>query len=269
MVKISVGTAGWDYKDWRGTFYPEKIDKQIYLGYYSKFFDIVEINSSFYNLPSIEMVKNWIYRVPQNFRFIIKVWKEITHNLSEYEIHNRINIFFERFELLENKILGFLFQFPPRFNYSKNHYEKLKNLTNHLPKKQNFLYFLELRDDSWFSSEKLTDIIDGKKFLLVTTYKPGVKPYYYPNQNIYYIRLIGNRELTIFNRIQRDQQESFQELFMKLRILEKSANIYEIFILVNNHFQGHAPTSANYIKKRLGLPFKTFKQQKSLIDYFK
>ncbi len=269
MVKISVGTAGWDYKDWKGAFYPQRVDKRQNLEFYSNFFDVIEINSSFYNLPSNEMVNNWENRVPQNFRFIIKVWQEITHNLGDFEITTRITKFFQRFEPLKSKILGFLFQFPPRFKYSENHVEKIMNLVNQLPKNREILYIFELRDDSWFIPENLTDIIDGNKFILGTTYKPDIIPYYLPNQKYYYVRLIGDRKLTVFNRIQREQQESLRDLFQNMSILKKNPDIYEIFIIVNNHFQGFAPESANLIKKRLNLPFKPLNQQKSLVEYFK
>jgi uncharacterized protein YecE (DUF72 family) len=269
MVKISVGTAGWDYKDWKGTFYSQKLDKRHNLEFYSNFFDVIEINSSFYNLPSNEMVNNWANRVPQNFRFIIKVWQEITHNLGDFEINTRVAEFIQRFEPLKGKTLGFLFQFPPRFKYSENHVEKLISLVNQLPKNTENLYIFEFRDNSWFITENLAGIIDGNKFILGTTYKPGIKPYYLPNQNYYYVRLIGDRELTLFNRIQREQKESLQDLFQNISILKKTPDIYEIFIIVNNHFQGFAPESANLIKKRLDLPFKPLNQQKSLTEYFK
>lgn len=269
MVKISVGTAGWDYKDWKGTFYPQRLDKRQNLEFYSNFFDVIEINSSFYNLPSNEMVNNWANRVPQNFRFIIKVWQEITHNLGDFEINTRVAKFFQRFEPLKGKIFGFLFQFPPRFRYSENHIEKLMNLNDQLPKDTEIFYIFELRDNSWFIPEKLTVIIDENKVILGTTYKPGILAYYLPNQKYYYVRLIGNRELTVFNRIQREQEEHLQDLFQNISILKETPDIYEIFIIVNNHFQGFAPESANLIKKQLNLPFKPLNQQKSLVEYFK
>ena len=96
---------------------------------------------------------------------------------------------------------------------------------------------------------------------------PGLKAYYLTNQRFYYIRLIGDRELNVFNRIQRNQEESIEDLIRNLQILEKMSKIYEIFIIVNNHFQGNAPESVNLLKKRLNLPLKEFNQQKKLSDY--
>lgn len=267
MVKISIGTAGWDYKGWKGTFYPKKLDKKQYLKFYSDYFDVIEINSSFYNLPSIEMVKKWQNMVPNNFRFIVKVWKEITHNF-EGNLEERIYQFFTTFKPLKGKIFGYLFQFPPRFKYSKSHRSKLMRLVNQIPKDKEIIYIIELRDDSWFNSEYITDLIDGENIILGTTYQPGITPYYLQNQKYYYIRLIGDRKLSTFGRIQREQQESLQNLFMNIELLKNVPEVYEIFIIVNNHFQGYAPESANIIKRKLNLPFESFNHQKSLTDYF-
>jgi len=97
---------------------------------------------------------------------------------------------------------------------------------------------------------------------------PGIKAYYFKNQGSYYIRLIGDRELNVFNGIQRSQEESLIDLLRNLQMLEKNPNIFEIFIIVNNHFQGNAPESINLLKKRLNLHIREFNQQKKLSDYF-
>lgn len=265
MVKIEIGTAGWDYKDWVGPFYPKQLERSQHLEYFAKYFDIVEINSTFYNIPSIEMVNNWKLRVPTNFRFIIKVWQKITHNLEDPELDSHVIKFFSTIEYLNGKIKAFLLQFPPWFKYSENHYAKLKSLLNELPSK--YKYIIELRDNSWFNPIILSKFIDGKNFILGTTYKSGIIPYYLDNQTSYYIRLIGDRELTIFNRIQREQKNSLSDLNKNVKQLVKLPNIYEIFIIVNNHFAGFAPESVNELKKQWGLNYHQFNTQKSLIDF--
>jgi len=158
MVQIKIGTAGWDYKDWIGSFYPKRLKRSQFLEFFSKFFEIVEINSSFYNLPSKEMVKNWNERVPESFRFIVKVWKNISHNLNDPALDSYITEFLYRFEPLKEKISGFLIQFPPWFKYSKAHLNKLTSLLEDFPLK--FKLFIELRDNSWFKSEILSKFID-------------------------------------------------------------------------------------------------------------
>ncbi len=267
MVNIKIGTAGWDYKDWVGPFYPKQLEKTRYLPYFSKIFDIVEINSTFYNLPTEIIVINWKNRVPENFRFVVKVWQKITHDLNESDLELFINQFFSVMTLLNEKIEYFLLQFPPWFKYTESHLKKLILLLKEIPSE--FKYIIELRDNSWFNPNILSNFIDGKKIVLGTTYKPGIKPYYLDNQIKYYIRLIGDRELTIFNRIQREQKYSLLDLNKNIERLVKIPSIYEIFIIVNNHFAGFAPESVNELKKQWGLSYHQFNTQRSLVDFLK
>ena len=265
MVKIKIGTAGWDYKDWIGPFYPKQLDRSLHLEYYSRYFELVEINSTFYNLPSEDMVKNWYHRVPPKFRFIIKVWQKITHNLDDPKLESSITNFFIVLRPLRDKIRAFLLQFPPWFKFTDDHLRKMKALLNAIPLE--YKYIIELRDNSWFVPEILSKIIDGSNRVLGTTYKPDLTPYYYQNQKDYYIRLIGDRVLTVFNRIQREQTKSIKDLNNNVQLLKNSPEIHEIFIIVNNHFAGFAPTSANALKKKFGLQYRMFNTQKSLTDY--
>ncbi|MFX1428312.1 MAG: DUF72 domain-containing protein [Promethearchaeota archaeon] len=149
MVKIDIGTAGWDYRDWIGSFYPKQLERTHYLEFFSKYFDIVEINSTFYNLPSKDMVKNWRNRVPEKFRFIVKVWQKITHNLEDPELDLSIVNFFSVMTHLNEKVIAYLLQFPPWFKYTEIHLNKLEALINELP--TNNRYIIELRDNSWFN----------------------------------------------------------------------------------------------------------------------
>jgi len=265
MVKIEIGTAGWDYKDWVGPFYPKQLERGHHLEYFSKYFNVVEINSTFYNLPSIDMVRNWKLRVPANFCFIVKVWQKITHNLDDPNLDSHIVKFFSTIEHLNDKIKAFLLQFPPWFKYTENHFEKLKSLLNELPLE--YKYIIELRDNSWFNPEILAKLIDRDKRILGTTYMPGVIPYYVENQKFYYIRLIGDRKLTVFNRIQRDQKDALNNLYKNVQNLIKIPEISEIFIIVNNHFQGSAPESVNNLRKKFGISYHSFNKQRSLTEY--
>jgi len=266
MVKISIGCAGWDYKDWVSTFYPKPLERYNRLEFYTKFFDIIEINSTFYNIPNKATVINWYNQVPADFKFTVKVWQKITHNLNDFDYDYLISQFFSQLAPLREKVVVYLLQFPPWFKFTKKHFKQLKFLCNELPPEHK--YVIELRDNSWFKKDIVSEIIDGSRFILGTTYMPGIEAYYLPRQKIYYVRLIGDRELTVFSRIQRDQEENLSNLINKINTLKESPNIFEIFIIVNNHFQGNAPESVNQLKKRLNLPLKEFNQQKKLSDYF-
>ena len=160
-----------------------------------------------------------------------------------------------------------MIQFPPWFKCSESHLSQLIILLRETPAE--YRYFIELRDDSWFNPEILKKFIDGDRIVLGTTNKPNLEPFYWQNQKFYYIRLIGDRELTVFNRIQRDQKDALKDLYKNVQTLLNKPHIYEIFIIVNNHFQGAAPESVINLKKKYGLKFQNFSSQKSLIDYLK
>jgi len=266
MARIYIGCAGWDYKDWIGPFYPKLLESHKRLGFYTKYFNIIEINTTFYSLPKFSIVQNWSDQVPEDFIFTVKVWQEITHKFKDANIEDSISQFFYRLSPLKDKTLAYLLQFPPWFKYNEKHFHQLKYLIRELPNENK--YIIELRDNSWFNEDLLYDILECSNVILGTTYMPGIKAYYLPRQNTYYIRLIGDRELTVFNRIQRDQKENLSNLVNEIKALKDFPNIQEIFIIVNNHFQGNAPESVNQLKKRLKLPLKEFNQQKNLSDFF-
>ncbi|UCC20607.1 MAG: DUF72 domain-containing protein [Promethearchaeota archaeon] len=265
MVHLSIGTAGFFYKDWIGTFYPKQLEKGKYLEFFSRFFNIVEINSTFYNLPTKDMVINWNNSVPEEFRFIIKTWQQISHHIDAPDLDMNIFKFFSRLQELKPKIACFLIQFPPWFKYSESRLHKLEQLLEKIPSE--YKYIIELRDNSWFDYQILSKFIDGENFILGTTYMPEITPFYLPNQKKYYVRMIGDRKLTIFNHIQRDQNYAVKHLIKNIKNLINIPNISEIFIIVNNHFQGFGPKSANNLKQKFGLPYRTFRDQKSLTDF--
>ena len=266
MARIYIGCAGWDYKDWIGPFYPKLLEPHNRLGFYTKYFNVIEINTTFYSLPKLSVVQNWSEQVPADFKFTVKVWQEITHNFKDANIEDSISQFFYRLSPLKEKIFAYLLQFPPWFKYNEKHIHQLKYLIRELPTENR--YVIELRDNSWFNEDLLSEVIERSTVILGATYMPGIKAYYMPKQKTNYIRLIGDRELTVFDRIQRDQKENISNLVNNINTLKKSPDIYEIFIIVNNHFQGNAPESVNLLKKRLKLPLKEFNQQKKLSDFF-
>ena len=123
--------------------------------------------------------------------------------------------------------------------------------------------------------DKLSTFIDGEKKILVTNYKEGVKPIYLDNQQIYFIRLIGDREITEFNRIQRSQDDILEEVKQKLNSWERTPGIRETLVTFNNHFRGFSPQDANEFRGEMGIQHRDFtthlakerKKQRSLADF--
>lgn len=274
LIKIKVGCAGWSYTDWIGVFYPKNLNQEDFLKFYALYFDIVEINSTFYNLPTSTTIIKWLNEVPQTFQFIVKVWQEITH-LKNYVmneiIEDKKEEFFQRMDYLKEKISHFLYQFPPYFKYSEKNLQFLKKLVKTNVLNTEIKYVIELRDNSWFEPSALLslsqNLLNKNNIILCTNYIDELKPVYLNSQQSYYIRLIKNRELRKFNRIQRPNYSEWADLLSAINNLQRKPDISDIFIIFNNHFSGFSPQDVNILKKKLNLPFKELKQ-KNITDFF-
>ena len=132
---------------------------------------------------------------------------------------------------------------------------------------QEINYAVELRNDSWFQQDIIKKFADLSNIYMVLSYRFGYNIYYPENQKIQYLRMIGDRKLTVFNKIQRNKVEAFDETVHLVKKYRKSPEITDIFVIFNNHFRGFSPRDVIEFKKRIGLPFKEFNKQKNLFDY--
>src|SRR3989442_4205387 len=114
--KILIGTSGWHYNHWRGPFYPEDLKPVRMLDYYIRFFDTVEINNSFYKLPSLATLENWRDSTPAGFCFAVKASRYLTHMKKLKEPEVGLMNFLPLIETLGEKLGPILFQLPPRWH---------------------------------------------------------------------------------------------------------------------------------------------------------
>lgn len=264
MVVIKIGCAGWSYKDWSGPFYPKSLPSDKYLEFYSKFFDIVEINSTFYNLPQISTLQKWFDSTPKNFRFSVKIWQQITHQRKD-EVDQTLLQFFDRMKYLDPKIEYYLFQFPPRFQFNEKNARYLKRILELIPNSKKIS--IEFRDNSWLKNKVLAEF-SRSNVIIGTSYIKDIIPFYLKDQKSYYVRAIGDRELTVFNRIQRKLDMS-GDLFKSVQKYRNMKEMTNIFVIFNNHFTGFSPREAIDFKKKMGMNFKEFRRQTDLTDFLK
>jgi uncharacterized protein YecE (DUF72 family) len=148
---IRIGTSGWHYKHWLGTFYPERLPASRMLDFYVRHFDAVEINNTFYRLPRIEMLRAWRDATPRDFRFAVKGSRFITHNKKLKDPENAIeNILPRAVEGLGPKLGPVLWQLPPKWN---RNLERLEEFLVVLPRE--LRYAFEFRHESWITPETL------------------------------------------------------------------------------------------------------------------
>ena len=145
---IRIGTSGWVYDDWQGVFYPDDLSQEEYLPFYADSCGSVEINNTFYNLPSEKTVEGWRERVPRSFVFAVKASRYITHVKNLLEPEDPVHQFLGRVELLAEKLGPILFQLPPSWNVNP---ERLRNFISILPPGHRYVF--EFRDASWYTEE--------------------------------------------------------------------------------------------------------------------
>ena len=149
MPRLFVGTSGYSYKGWKGSFYPEKLSPKKMLSFYGSRFDSVEINNTFYRLPRKEVLENWASQVPDSFRFAVKASRRITHQHRINEgSASPLSYLLENVAVLGDKLGVLLFQLPP---YMKKDLERLQTFLALLPSTPRVAF--EFRHASWFDDE--------------------------------------------------------------------------------------------------------------------
>lgn len=143
-----VGTSGFAYPKWKGSFYPAKFPNKDMLGYYASHFSAVEINNTFYTPPTAAQLEGWAAQVPAHFRFVLKAPQEITHIKRLKGVDGPVASFLETAAVLKKRLGPILFQLPPNF---KKDLERLGGLLELLPK--GCRAAVEFRHPSWFDDE--------------------------------------------------------------------------------------------------------------------
>jgi uncharacterized protein YecE (DUF72 family) len=255
-TEIFIGTQGWNYEGWDGSFYPRGVSSKETLSLYAKIFDTVEIDSTFYAIPSENTVRGWAARTPTGFRFSVKLPSEITHKNRLRNSQDHLLEFAARIRLLEDKLGCVLIQLPPDFHASEH--QALAEFLKWLPTDLRFA--IEFRDPNWITERTLAQLKECGVALTLTDGKwvhrelsfQAIADY---PADFAYVRWMGRRELTDFSRIQIDRSKEMQQWVDAFQNLK--AKIKLIYGYFNNHFQGHSPGSSNEFKRRLGLPVTT------------
>jgi uncharacterized protein YecE (DUF72 family) len=145
---IRIGTSGFQYRHWVGPFYPPKTPTAKMLDYYVRHFDTLELNNSFYRLPTVSAFECWRDSTPSNFVFAVKASRFITHNKKLKDPENAIENLLPRAGHLGQKLGPILFQLPPNW---KVNVERLENLLGILPREHRYAF--EFRETSWMKPE--------------------------------------------------------------------------------------------------------------------
>ena len=160
-MKVYTGTSGFAYKEWKGSFYPEKLPQKKFLSYYAERFGCVEINSTFYRMPKESVLLQWAEQVPEGFRFVLKTSKRITHRKAFDEEPDSTEYFIRTSSVLAEKLGPTLVQLPP---YSQKDLVRLGKFLDQLPR--GWPVAMEFRHQSWFEEEVFEFLRDRKVCLV-------------------------------------------------------------------------------------------------------
>ena len=160
-MKILVGTSGWSYKEWKGSFYPPKLPAEEMLRFYGDRFPTVEVNNSFYRIPAERVLATWAEQVPEAFRFVLKASRRVTHNSRLKDEDGSLAYFLQAVNPLGNRLGATLFQLPPTF---KKDVDRLRNFLAALPRR--WAAAIEFRHPSWFVDE-VYDLLRARDVPLV------------------------------------------------------------------------------------------------------
>lgn len=147
-MKTWVGTSGFQYSEWKGTFYPEDLPAAQMLSYYAERFSTTEINYTFHRIPAPKTIENWCKLTPPSFRFGLKASQKITHFAKLRNCQDTVDYFYEVACGLGDRLGPVLFQLPPQL---KKDAELLARFTESLPASMRAAF--EFRDSSWFDDE--------------------------------------------------------------------------------------------------------------------
>lgn len=147
-MRVFIGTSGYSYKEWKGSFYPDKIAAGDMLGYYGTRFRSVEINNTFYRMPRETTLVQWSEQVPDEFQFALKASRRITHQKLLVGADEELSYFLRTSSVLGDKLGPTLFQLPPHFEKDVT---RLRDFLEMLP--QRWRAAVEFRNQTWFVDE--------------------------------------------------------------------------------------------------------------------
>jgi uncharacterized protein YecE (DUF72 family) len=228
---IHIGCSGWQYKHWRGDFYPATLPTSQWLEYYASIFSSVELNNSFYRLPETATFAGWRQRVPRDFVFAVKASRYLTHLKKLKDPQAPLTLFFSRARRLGRHLGPVLYQLPPGF---LRNLERLEIFVRALPARRR--HAIEFRDASWYSNDVL-DCLERHRVALCLHDMTGSASGRLSAGPFRYVRLHGPE------RYAGRYPDKALAGWAEWCVAEQGAG-RDVYVYFNNDIGGHAPRDA-------------------------
>ena len=257
MADLYIGTSGYDYPEWQGNFYPETVKRKDFLSYYSTQFNALELNGTYYKMPTANQMLNMKKRSAGKVKFSVKAFLGMTHVINHHEYKQLASEFKNALEplLVDNLLLCTLFQFPQSFHYD---IEQRKYLDALLKELYDIPVIVEMRNTQW-QREDVYNALRQRQIGWCITDNPDLRNLmkldYITTSDIAYIRFHGRNttnwykgdNITRYDYLYTDDElKSFVE---PIKELLKCAKIVQLFF--NNHAKSQATINAKKIEMLL------------------
>lgn len=241
---MHIGTMGWSYSFWKGSFYPKDLATKNFLAFYARQFNTVEADSTFYRIPRAQTIEEWKRQVPEGFVFSLKFPRMITHVKLLKDCQEETRVFLQRVSLLGEKLGVLLLQFPPMFR--QQHFPLLREYLKTLPETHH--YAVEVRNKSLLNDDVYTLLkehhmalawVDASKMPLTSEL----------TADFVYVRWEGDRKTVTgsLGKIENDKVPSIQDWAEKLKVLLNEGT--EIFGYFSKYYSGFPPADVQQFLK--------------------
>jgi uncharacterized protein YecE (DUF72 family) len=241
MKPARIGCSGWNYADWRGTFYPQGEPQRRWLELYAQRFDTVEVNTTFYRLPRRDAVAGWVKQTPADFSFAVKASRYLTHIKRLTDLSDGVARFYERIEpLIEAGKLGpVLWQLPGNFPRDD---ERLRRWLDALPDGR---HTIEFRHQSWFCAPVMRALREHDVAMTIGDH---------PERPFQTHEATASWRFVRFHYGQRGRAGNYSatEIEQWARRIAQWRRRREVWAYFNNDWRGFAPANAHALARRLG-----------------
>lgn len=246
-IKTFIGTSGYNYPHWSdGVFYPQGLPQRKWLEHYMSFFNTVELNVSFYRLPKKSIFEGWRKRTPQNFTFVVKGSRFITHVKKLKDCEEPLKLFFNNAEGLKEKLGAVLWQLPPNLHANREKLEAFCKIIHRLRVSRSTRHCFEFRHASWFCKE-IYNILRKYGFSLCIAHSKNWPCEELATFDFIYLRFHGGEVLYGSNY----SEKELKNWASKAKYwMEKRKDMYAYF---NNDARGFAIKNALRFKELLEL----------------
>jgi uncharacterized protein YecE (DUF72 family) len=259
--RIHIGTSGWSYDDWVGSFYPKGTAARDYLGLYAEQFDVVEVDSTYYRIPAGRMVQGWADRTPVGFRFALKMVKDVTHEKVLADADRGTEAFLNAVAPLGDKLACVLLQFGyfnrKAFSSARPFFDRLDAFLGEYADRAPLA--VEIRNKNWLTADYF-DLLGhhGVAAALVEhSWLPPINHVVEQHDVVTgpfsYVRLIGDRkgieEITrTWDKTVVDRTDDLKRVAGALRRIAERAPVYTF---ANNHYAGHGPDTCRQLRAEI------------------